>query len=114
MSLSRIFVPQETLETWLASGNVHMVGERLIVEGQPCELAGAVHFVQEVTGGPDEHHLVGRVKPVADLSSLGGELCAGSVVLGENAYDVIEGFLVSPDGSKPVGHDDFVRLFANR
>jgi hypothetical protein len=116
MPMSRVFVPQEALETWLSSGRVHMVGETLFVDGQAFGLEGAVRFVSEVAGGGDEQKLLGRVKSMAQVESLGGELCAASVVLGDNAYEVIEGFLagVEPGAAPARNHDQLVKLFAQR
>ena len=36
---------------------------------------------------------MGKVKGLDELAELGAELCSDSVVLGDNAYRVIEGFL---------------------
>lgn len=116
MPTSRVFVPQEALEAWLSSGRVHMVGETLFLEGQAFALESAVRFMSEVTGGTDEPRLVGRVKTLAQIAELGGEQCAASVVLGDNAYEVVEGFLASAeqDAERPRTHDQLVKLFAQR
>jgi hypothetical protein len=116
MPTSRVFVPQEALEAWLSSGRVHMVGETLFVDGQAFALESAVHFVSEVAGGSDEQKLLGRVKSLAQVESLGGELCAASVVLGDNAYEVIEGFLAGaePGSARSRSNDELIQLFAQR
>jgi hypothetical protein len=116
MPLSRVFVPQEALESWLSAGRVNMVGETLFVDGHPFSLVGAVHIVAEVAGGPDEHKLLGRVKTMEQLSELGGEHVSASVVLGDNAYEVVEGFLAraEPKPTRPASHDQLVQLFAQR
>jgi hypothetical protein len=116
MPTSRIFVPQEALETWLSSGRVHMVGETLFVEGQAFALESAVRFVSEVAGGGDEHKLIGRVKSLAQLEVLGGEHVSDSVVLGDNAYEVIDGFLAGVEtGNGPTRtHDQLIKLFAQQ
>jgi hypothetical protein len=116
MPTSRVFVPQEALETWLSSGRVHMVGETLFVEGQAFSLESAVRFISEVAGGGDEQALIGRVKTLAQLEALGGEHVSDSVVLGDNAYEVIDGFLAGVEtGSGPARtHDQLIKLFAQR
>jgi hypothetical protein len=113
MPSARVFIPQEALETWLASGGVHMVGENLFVGGQAFSLESAVHFVSEVAGGGDEPQLLGRVKTMDQLEALGGEHCAASVVLGDNAYEVIEGFVarVEPGDAPTLSHDHLIKLF---
>lgn len=37
--------------------------------------------------------MCGKVKSVEDVTALSGEVAGGSVVLGDNAYEVVEGFL---------------------
>jgi hypothetical protein len=39
---------------------------------------------------------VGRVKDLEQVAALNGEHCAESVIIGDHAYDVIEGFLGEP------------------
>jgi hypothetical protein len=116
MPTSRVFVPQEALEAWLSSGRVHMVGETLFLDGQAFALESAVRFVSEVAGGGDEPNLLGRVKSLPQLESLGGEHVSGSVVLGDNAYEVVDGFLASVEaGNAPSrAHDQLIKLFAER
>jgi hypothetical protein len=116
MPTSRVFVPQEALETWLSSGRVHMVGETLFLDGQAFALESAVRFLSEVAGGGDEPRLLGRVKSLSQLEALGGEHVSGSVVLGDNAYEVVDGFLASVEsGNGPSRtHEQLLRLFAER
>ena len=115
MQPARVFIPQEALETWLSAGRVHMVGETLFVEGQPFALEGAVRFMTEVTGAEEAHNLLGRVKTTAQLEALGGEHVSASVVLGDNAYEVIDGFLASAEPADPPrSHEQLIKLFAER
>jgi len=51
-----------------------------------------VHIVAEVTGSPDPHGFLGKVKSKADLVALGAEILEGSMILGDNAYDVVPGW----------------------
>jgi hypothetical protein len=95
MGANRLFFPQEALDTWLDEGRVVLDGDMLTLnpEGQRFELEGAVRFLEEVTGSGDTKELVGKVKTKAQLAELEGELCADSVVLGDNAYQIVEGFV---------------------
>jgi hypothetical protein len=116
MSTTRVFLPQDTLEAWLANGRGHVVGETLFLAGSAFDLESAVRFMSEVAGGGDAQNLVGRVKSLSQIEQLGGEHCSDSVVLGDNAYEVIEGFLASPSAtqkSPAASHDELVRLFAH-
>jgi hypothetical protein len=114
---NRIFVPQHVLDRWLAEGRVDVQGDELITqpERRRFSLTTAVRFTAEVTGSEDTHQLVGRVKDVAQLAELGAEHYATSVILGDNAYEVVEGFTGAPargdtalpsDGPLPPGGRD--------
>ncbi len=111
-STARIFVPQEALETWVAEGRAQLLGETLLLEGIGFALTGAVHFVSEVAGGGDEPALVGKVKTLSQLTELGGEHCAASVVLGDNAYEVVEGFVAQPEKPDSVSQTRILQLFS--
>src|SRR3972149_3661273 len=95
MPKSRVFFPQAALDSWLEQGRVALVDQEmtLLPAGERYRLTPAVRVMQEVAEGSDAHALVGKVKTLEQLASLGGEHCADSVILGDNAYAVIEGFL---------------------
>jgi hypothetical protein len=95
---NRLFVPQHLLDQWLSEERVAVDGEVLVTqpEGQRFALTTAVLFREEVTGEPDAHDLLGRVKDLEQLAALGAEHYADSVLLGENAYQVVEGFAGTP------------------
>lgn len=98
MGVNRVFLPQEALDTWLTEGRVDVEGETMTLkpEGQQFQLKSALHFVSEVSGAEDEAKLIGRVKDLEQVAELGGEHYADSVLLGENAYQVVEGFVGEP------------------
>jgi hypothetical protein len=98
MSENRVFVSQETLDRWLSEERVDVDGDVLTLQqdGQRFHLATALHFLSEVAGGGDPEAWLGKVKPLESVVESGGEHCAGSVVLGESAFEVIEGFLGVP------------------
>jgi len=95
MKATRVFLPQEAVDSWLSQQRIEIQGSRmtLLKEQKQFELKSAVHFVEELTGEEDSAVLVGKVKGLDELAELGAELCSDSVVLGNNAYRVIEGFL---------------------
>jgi hypothetical protein len=115
MSHARVFFPQEALEVWMADGRAHVVDETLFLDGQAFRLETALRFMTEVAGGGDELRLVGRVQTLDQVATQGGEHCTTSVVLGDNAYEVVEGFLAAPEPS-PTGpvraHERLIELFA--
>ncbi|MEZ4219853.1 MAG: hypothetical protein R3B13_02920 [Polyangiaceae bacterium] len=101
MGPNRIFFPQDALDQWMATGRVDLVEGQVVLqgEGRRYRVVEAVRILAEVTGGPDDHELVGRVKSVAFLHELGAELLGTSMVLGDLAYEVIPGFMGTPVGS---------------
>lgn len=110
---ARMFVPQEALERWLTNGRGALEGDTFTLDGFAFEAEPAVRFVAEVAGGPDEHALLGRVKSRTQLAPLGAEHSPEAVVLGDNAYHVIEGFALSPrnEGARDL-YPELIELFA--
>lgn len=98
MAANRVFFPQQALDEWLEQGRVALVGDELTAgpEGRRFQLTSALRFVAEVAGNEDAHDLVGKVKTIEQVQALQGEHCADSVIVGDNAYQVVEGFLGDP------------------
>jgi hypothetical protein len=95
---NRVFLPQDALDRWLTEGRVEVEGDTMTLrpEGQQFRLKTAVRIMSEVAGGGDSHSLVGKVKDLEQLVAIGGEHCSDSVILGDNAYQVVEGFVGEP------------------
>ena len=98
---NRVFFPQIALDTWLSDGSVDLQQTDLTIlgEGRRYRLAEAVRIMREVTGSPDTNELVGKVKSLAYLEELGGEIVESSMILGDQAYDVVPGWLGAPVGT---------------
>ena len=98
---TRVFFPQTALDEWVSENRVDIKGEELTLkaEGRRFRIIEAVRVIREVTGADDPHELLGRVKTRAFLLELGAELLEGSMILGDNAYDVVQGFIGAPNGS---------------
>jgi hypothetical protein len=98
---------QETLDVWLAEEHVSLDGDVLKLMSEPDGpaflLTTAVYFQAEVTTGEDPHGLCGKAKALTKVVELGGEHVPGSVVIGDNAYEVRDGFLgeLLPEQGKP-------------
>lgn len=92
---NRAFLAQDLLDTWLAEERVSLDGEvlKLLPQGPAFVLTSAVLFQAEVATGEDPLDLCGKVKPLQKVAELGGEHVPGSVVIGDNAYEVCDGFL---------------------
>lgn len=98
MAENRVFFPQQALDRWLEQGRITLVGDELTIApgGRRFRLVSALRFMTEVAGADDAHALLGKVKSIEDVLAMSGEHYADSVVLGDNAYSVIEGFLGQP------------------
>lgn len=95
MTQARVFVPQQTMESWLASDRATLVDDTLRFEEYEFRAEPAVRFVSEVAGGADELGLLGRVKSRAQIAPHAPEHTPGAVLIGENAYEVVDGYALS-------------------
>ena len=99
MARSRVFFPRQTLDAWLEEDSVELSIERLTMKstGQVYQLTEAIRVLREVSGTPDGGALEGKVKAMADLRELGAEFLGDSMVLGDNAYEIVLGWLGAPE-----------------
>ena len=61
-------------------------------EGRAYSVRQAVYFQADVGDGSDDYNLIGRVKEVASLEEIGAEYYMESVLIGDSAYQVVQGF----------------------
>jgi hypothetical protein len=101
MGNNRVFFPQAALDEWISDGKVDLAGDELTIkpESRRYRILEAARILREVTGLQDVNELVGKVKTRQYLSGLGADLLENSMVLGDNAYDVIPGFVGAPVGT---------------
>jgi hypothetical protein len=101
MGKNRVFFPQEALDRWLVEGKVEISGSELTIptERRRYRLVEALRVISEEASHTDPDELVGRVKTMRYLTELGAELLGDSMVLGENAYRVVAGWLGTPVGT---------------
>ena len=101
MTKNRVFFPQEALDRWLVNGEVELAQGLLTIktERRRYRLVEAARVMSEVSGTSDPHELSGKVKTVGYLSELGASLLGESMVIADNAYEVVPGWLGSPVGS---------------
>jgi hypothetical protein len=95
---NRVFFPQAALDEWLGDDRVDLKNDELSIKGENrrFRIIEAVRVLREVTGSDDPHELLGRVKSCAFLNELGAELLQSSMIIGDNAYDVLQGFVGAP------------------
>jgi hypothetical protein len=101
MAKNRVFFPQAALDQWISEGKVDLTGDELTLkpDERRYRILEAARVVAECTGLPDANELVGKVKTRLFLNELGAELLETSMVLDENAYDIVPGFLGAPIGT---------------
>jgi hypothetical protein len=95
----RVFVSQARLDDWAGHGRIALHGLSLTVagrEGRQHALEPAIRFLRVAGGGADAHGLVSRILTSGLVRELGGEPQAGSVVVGDTAYEVEGGYLAEP------------------
>jgi hypothetical protein len=108
MTKNRLFVPQEVLDGWLTDGTAELQAQDLEVKThkRTYRLAEGVRVLREVSGEPDVGELVGKCKTRAFLTELGAEIVESSMILDNNAYDIVQGFIGTPLAIKPALSSD--------
>jgi hypothetical protein len=103
--LAVVFIAQATLQQWADLGKVRLDETTLLLvkEQRQVALRPAVRFTQVLGSDSDPNGLVGKVKATEQLTELGAEHYMDSVLLGDVAYTVVEGFLGDMMASVPVG-----------
>lgn len=98
---NRVFFPEDALNEWVADDHVDFNGDELTFknEARRYRIIEAVRVLREVTDGIDPNDLLGKVKSRKYLDELGAEILEGSMIIGDNAYDVTPGFVGAPVGS---------------
>lgn len=95
---NRVFFPQACLDQWGIEGKIELAPTELLIvaEGRKYAIEEVVRVVAEVTGANDPHGFLGKVKTKDELVGMGAELMETSMILGDNAYDVIPGWAGVP------------------
>ena len=89
-----LFVPQSVLDKWSEQGRIEVEGYVLTILGEQKSFAltSAVRFIK-MEAGEDNAGLLAKVKTTDALKQMGAEHYMESVILGESAYQVQQGFL---------------------
>jgi hypothetical protein len=98
MAAGLLFVSQALIDTWAEQGRIEFVGHVMTLlagegSGRRYALEPAVRFLKVLGAERDPHQLVAKVKPLAPLREQGAEAVENSVVMGDVAYEVEQGFL---------------------
>ena len=75
---NRVFFPQVALDEWLGEDRVDLRNDELTIksEGRKYRIIEAIRVLREVSGTPDSHELLGKVKSKAFLAELPNEAVA--------------------------------------
>lgn len=89
-----LFVPQTVLDKWSEQGRIRVDGNVLTIlgENKSFALTQAVRFLK-LEAGEDGAGLLQKVKTTEALKHMGAEHYRESVILGDSAYHVQQGFL---------------------
>jgi hypothetical protein len=90
----KLFIPQSVLDKWVENEKVVFNDNVLTLtsERKAYTLTPAVRFMK-LLDGEDKASLLGRLRTLEKLTELGAEHMSDSVILGDTAYEVQEGFI---------------------
>jgi hypothetical protein len=98
--MPRLFISMERLEEWAAEGRAALSPEgdsmTLLELGQVFSMKPAVYFTSVTGSDQDPTNLVGLVRSEEELVEMGADHMSTSVIFGDTAYVVINGFLGEP------------------
>jgi len=100
MGKNKVFFPQEALDSWVVNGSVELHDQDLLLkdEGRRYRLSEGARVLHEVTGEPDAFDIVGKCKTLTFLQELGADILEQSMIIDDNAYEIVPGFLGTPVG----------------
>ena len=110
--MARLFVSQERLDRWSVEGKITLDGDIMTLPalGRSFRLRPAVYITRVVSDNADTHRLLGRVKTSEQLTRLGAENYATSLILGEVAYECEQGFIGEVHNSPQISATSMDRL----
>lgn len=90
----KLFLPNATLEAWTVEEKADLKDGRLVLTETKATYpaVSAVHL-HSLVSGTDDHKLLAKVKTDEQLRALGAEHMSDSVLIGETAYEVTQGFI---------------------
>ena len=97
--MARLFISIVRLESWSIEGKVSVEGNRLVLAdtSRAFALRPAVYFDRVAGNDTDPHDLLGKVKDEDELTAMGADHMASSVIYVDTAYDVVGGFVGVPE-----------------
>ncbi len=102
MSKAKLFIVHEEVDRWMDSMEIDLQTDSISLPDLPGPLAmePAIFVTRQVAGEEDTADLVGKIMPVSRLDEQGLEYFQNSVIAGDNAYEAVEGFVISSEPPK--------------
>jgi hypothetical protein len=96
--MARLFISQDRMDNWTVEDRIKVDDDVMTLQGdgRAFKIVPAVRFMKVAGGDADAHNLVGKVKTVEAVVAQGGEHYHDSVIMGDVAYDVQNGFMGAP------------------
>ena len=97
--MARLFISASRLEAWSVEGRAALDADKMtLVElDRTFTLKAAVRFTGVIGGDADPHQLIGLVKDEDELSTMGADHMADSVIYADTGYEVQQGFVGLPN-----------------
>jgi hypothetical protein len=98
--MTKLFIPQEWADSAHMEDKIEIQGllMKVKLDGKQYRLQEAVRVLSVEGGDPDALGLTGKVKTHAQIEKLGGEQIGESLICGETAYRVCQGFVAAHEG----------------
>ncbi len=89
-----LFLSQEVIDKWLSDERIELSGNVMSVRGdsRAYDLDPAVRFIAVEGDGADREGLVTSIRTLEEVKAAGGDHSHDSVILGDVAYKVQNGF----------------------
>lgn len=100
--MPRLFVAQSALDRWIDAGGISLDADVMRLSAAPSVaffVNPAVYFVSIDGGTQDPFDIIGACKTSHELAQMGADHYETSVLIGENSYTVVPGFVGVPVGA---------------
>ncbi len=96
-----IFISQEQMEKLSGEGAADITNKDIVLRLDKTYIGNfeeAYYFLRNVVNANDQRNMVGRVLTKDEVSKLNADIMPNSIIIGDDAYDVEEGFLIFEQG----------------
>lgn len=100
-----IFVSQEQMEKYLGDGVADISQQEVVLRLDRTYIGTfeeAYYFIRNVVNPNDPKDMMGRVFTKEEIKNLNADIMQNSVIIGDDAYDVEEGFIIFEQGGSPL------------